>query len=180
MLQAASIRQGSDAFKTKTVPMHTTAERASIRAAVRRVGRQLVHARPSREQGCPCRPIKHEHPMLSEFSGLARERFSQLAMASCLLRSEPLLEPDYTGSVSVPILLPFFQSKTSGSLLLSKKERPSLLHRLKGEAIVEFQSVISGPQGQREGQQGSQFDWNDNREWRGHACGWRQRAGCAC
>ncbi|KAI8927387.1 hypothetical protein BC831DRAFT_549208, partial [Entophlyctis helioformis] len=80
--------------------------------------------------------------MLSEFSVSLGALFSA-RHGSCLLWFEPLLEPDYTGSsVSVPIVLPFFQSKTSGSLLLSKKERSSLLHRLKGEAIVEFQSVI--------------------------------------
>ncbi|KAH6561543.1 hypothetical protein BASA50_009538 [Batrachochytrium salamandrivorans] len=88
-----------------------------------------------------CTFITFEYPKFTEFSSEAQSHFERLEVGSCLLRFEPTLEKDYTGSITIPLVLPFFRSHVSGSLLIDKAERSSLMHRLTGIMLTEFKPM---------------------------------------
>ncbi|OAJ44123.1 hypothetical protein BDEG_27388 [Batrachochytrium dendrobatidis JEL423] len=88
-----------------------------------------------------CIFISFEYPKFTEFSKEAQAQFECLVVGSCLLRFNPADEKDYTGSITIPLVLPFFRSHVSGSLLIDKAERASLMHRLTGVMLTEFKPM---------------------------------------
>lgn len=81
------------------------------------------------------RLIKNDYPMFKDFTASTQKVFEALNPGSCILEFDPCVETNYKGSLSAPVILPFFRAGVSVSLLLDKKERASLLNRLTGERL---------------------------------------------
>ncbi|KAJ3299175.1 tRNA (cytosine(34)-C(5))-methyltransferase [Borealophlyctis nickersoniae] len=82
--------------------------------------------------------LKTEYPKFELFSQELQEKFKELALGSCLLEFNPANEKDYHGSIQTPMVLPIWRANVSVSLLLSKLEKRSLMHRLTGEELPDM------------------------------------------
>eukprot|EP00842_Homolaphlyctis_polyrhiza_P005959 jgi/Hompol1/6364/HPOL_004956-RA len=94
-----------------------------------------------------CIFIEHEYPKFEKFSEQGRQAIKNLRFGSCLMRFDPKTQPGFSGALSSPIVLPFYRSAVSGSLLLSQKERRSLMHRLTGRDITVFSGMDDAKRG---------------------------------
>jgi hypothetical protein len=85
--------------------------------------------------------IKFEYPKFDQLSQQAQDTLGKVEHGSCILEFDPAKETNYKGSISSPVILPFFRAHVSASLLLDKAERKSLLNRLNGEILDEIVSL---------------------------------------
>ncbi|KND03593.1 uncharacterized protein SPPG_01069 [Spizellomyces punctatus DAOM BR117] len=76
-----------------------------------------------------------EYPKFTEFGEELQKKLTEMSMGSCIIKFDPTLEKNYTGSARSTILLPIWRAHVSVSLLLNKQERKSLMHRLTGEDL---------------------------------------------